>query len=83
MDDAKNFKSSLIIYVQRLSELNLKSRLVEVFQELFLDMDEKICGFSKKDLLGVLILSCSRYREVQRVLLQYGDAIGLVDDDLI
>ncbi|QPG75687.1 hypothetical protein FOA43_003046 [Brettanomyces nanus] len=83
LNDFKNFKTYLIVYVKRLSELNLKDRLIEIFQELFIDMNGKICGVEKKHLLEELILSCSKQREVQRILVQYGESIGLLENNLL
>ncbi|VEU23968.1 DEKNAAC105209 [Brettanomyces naardenensis] len=78
LNDYKNFKTYLMIYVKRLSELNLKDRLIEIFQDLFVDMEGKICGVEKKELLRELILSCSNQREVQRILVEYGEAVGVL-----
>lgn len=42
-----------------------------------------ICGFNKHELLKEIILACAKYREVQRILVQYGKAIGLLNSDII
>lgn len=83
LNDYINYKRFLITYTKRLSELNLKNRLLEVFNGLFIDLDGEICGYSKKKLLEELILSCSKHREVQHILVQYSESIGLLtrDDD--
>lgn len=81
--DFKNFRLYLIIYVKRLGELNLVDRLTEVLQELFLDMDGTICGVEKRSLLKELVVSCAKQREVQRILVQYGESVGLLTNSLI
>lgn len=78
LDDYKNFKMLLITYSKRLSELNLKNRLLEIFNGLFVDMSGVICGHSKRQLLEDLLLSCSKHREVQHILVQYSESIGLL-----
>ncbi|KAG7728499.1 hypothetical protein KL933_001732 [Ogataea haglerorum] len=83
LQDSKSFKSYLILYVKRLCELNLKNRLIELFQELYFSKEEKICGFDRAELLRTLILSCSKYREVQRILVVYGENTGLLEDDIL
>ncbi|ODV82725.1 hypothetical protein CANARDRAFT_204561 [[Candida] arabinofermentans NRRL YB-2248] len=83
LDDSKNFKMFLIMYVKKLGELNFKNRLIEVFQELFVAMDGSICGIKKKELLKELILNCSKFREVQRILIQFGESVGLIEDELL
>lgn len=80
LKDYSNYKMFLIIYARRLSELNLKNRLLEILQSLFTDRNGKICGHSKKELLEELILSCSKHREVQHILVQYSESIGLLPE---
>lgn len=86
LNDFENYKMFLIIYAKRLSELNLKNRLVEILNSLFMDMNGEICGHPKKKLLEDLILSCSKHREVQHILVQYSESIGILnadDDDIL
>ncbi|OBA16355.1 uncharacterized protein OGAPODRAFT_48237 [Ogataea polymorpha] len=83
LQDAKSFKSYLILYVKRLCELNLKNRLIELFEELYFSKEGKICGLDTAELLKTLILSCSKYREVQRILVVYGENTGLLEDDIL
>ncbi len=83
LQDFDNFRLYLIIYVKRLGELNLVDRLTEVLQELFLDMDGKICGVERKSLLEEIIVSCAKQREVQRILVQYGESVGLLESSLV
>lgn len=78
LGDYKNYKTFLIMYTKRLSELNMKGRLLEILEKLFQDMKGKICGHSKHELLEELILSCSKYREVQHILVQFSESIGLL-----
>lgn len=78
LKDYKNFKMLLITYSKRLSELNLKSRLLEILNGLFVDMKGFICGQSKRQLLEDLLVSCSKHREVQHILVQYSESIGLL-----
>ncbi|GAV28807.1 hypothetical protein PMKS-002283 [Pichia membranifaciens] len=80
LKDYSNYKMFLIIYAKRLSELNLKNRLLEILQSLFIDRNGKICGHSKKELLEELLLSCSKHREVQHILVQYSESIGLLPE---
>lgn len=86
LNDYKNYKTFLIIYAKRLCELNLKNRLLEILNSLFVDMAGCVCGKSKGDLLQELILSCSKHREVQHILVQFSESIGLLakadDSDL-
>jgi protein HIRA/HIR1 len=79
LNDYDNYKTFLIIYAKRLSELNLKNRLLEILNGLFVDMNGEICGHPKNKLLVELILSCSRHREVQHILVQYSESIGLLN----
>ncbi|KAH3669087.1 hypothetical protein OGAPHI_001683 [Ogataea philodendri] len=83
LQDSKSFKSFLTLYVKRLCELNLKNRLLELFQELYFNEDEKLCGLDRRELLKSLIYSCSKYREVQRILMVYGENLGIVEQDLL
>lgn len=78
LKDYNNYKTFLIIYAKRLSELNLKSRLLEILQYFFADKHGEICGHSKKEILEELILSCSKNREVQHILVQYSESLGLL-----
>lgn len=78
LNDYNNYKTFLIMYAKRLSELNLKNRLLEVLQSLFIDKEGEICGHPKKKLLEELLLSCSKHREVQHILIQYSESIGLL-----
>lgn len=78
LGDYKNYKTFLIMYTKRLSELNMKGRLLEILDKLFQDRNGKVCGHSKHDLLEELILSCSKYREVQHILVQFSESIGLL-----
>lgn len=80
LKDYSNYKMFLIVYAKRLSELNLKNRLLEILQSLFIDRNGKICGHSKKELLEELLLSCSKHREVQHILVQYSESIGLLPE---
>jgi len=81
LKDFRNFKNNLIIYCKKLSEMNLKERLLEVLNNLFQNLNEKVVGESKKDLLQDLILNCSKHREVQNILVQYSESIGLLNDE--
>ncbi|ONH77384.1 Protein HIR2 [Pichia kudriavzevii] len=79
MDDYKNYKLYLIIYAKRLSELNLKARLIEVLSSLFNDMDGSICGHAKRELLEEVLLSCSKHREVQDILVPFSESVGILN----
>lgn len=79
MDDYKNYKLYLIIYAKRLSKLNLKARLIEVLSSLFNDMDGSICGHAKRELLEEVLLSCSKHREVQDILVPFSESVGILN----
>ncbi|GMM35616.1 Hir2 protein [Saccharomycopsis crataegensis] len=47
------------------------------------EWNPEICGLKKHDLLKDIILACAGNREVQRILVSYGKAIGLLSDEIL
>lgn len=81
LEEAQDFKSFLIIYCKRISELGFKAKLLEIFEQLynFETGDDKMLGFSKHDLLKEIIYQCASIRSVQRILIQYATQLNILD----
>ncbi|CEP20274.1 HIR2 [Cyberlindnera jadinii] len=86
LGESIEFKTHLIIYCKRISEMGFKARLAEIFEELLSqeDMDtsesnSKILDFDKHELLKELIFACAGFRNVQRILVQYATAMNILD----
>ncbi|ODQ78211.1 hypothetical protein BABINDRAFT_162875, partial [Babjeviella inositovora NRRL Y-12698] len=79
LQEHRDFRSYLVIYTRRIAEMGLKTRLVEICQAL-LAGEEELCGYNKKELLKEIILGCAQYRDVQRILTSFAQAIGLVKE---
>lgn len=81
------FKTHLIIYCKRISEMGFRARLLEIFEELLgpqnMNSDEpwdpRLLEFNKHDLLKELIFACANFRNVQRILVQFATAINILD----
>ncbi|OUT20339.1 hypothetical protein CAS74_004586 [Pichia kudriavzevii] len=71
MDDYKNYKLYLIIYA--------KSKTDRILSSLFNDMDGSICGHAKRELLEEVLLSCSKHREVQDILVPFSESVGILN----
>lgn len=98
LQDGATFKTTMIKYCRKLSELGLKTRLLEVFAELLgpqegmakekdvnyaytfgMNWDSAVCGLKKHELLTEILLSCCKFREVQRLVIQYAEPLGIID----
>lgn len=86
LGNANDFKAQLLVYCKRVSEMGLRSKLLEVFQELYNerkgskeDGDIKRLGFEKRELLKEIIFNCASIRSVQRILMEYATLLGIVD----
>lgn len=79
------FKTHLIIYCKRISEMGFKARLLEIFQDLQgpqypdQEWDPKILGYDKHELLKELIFSCASFRNVQRILVQFATSMKILE----
>ncbi|CDK25528.1 unnamed protein product [Kuraishia capsulata CBS 1993] len=85
LGDEASFKNLFIVYMKRLSEIPLKARILEICAELYGPNDvtsapwePKVCGIDKHKLLKEIVLACAKYREVQRILVQYGEAVDVI-----
>lgn len=85
LGEQADFRHFLTIYAKRLCELGLKAKLFEVC-ELILgqnsqksNSETKICGLERKGLLKEIIIACAEHRDAQRILVHFGQKIGLVD----
>ncbi|ONH66350.1 Protein HIR2 [Cyberlindnera fabianii] len=85
LKDDGEFKTHLIIYCKRVSEMGFKARLLEVFEELMgpgesdPTWDNKILSFDKHELLKELIFACASFRVVQRILVQFATDLNILD----
>lgn len=87
LNEGVEFKNYLIIYCKRISEMDYKAKLIEIFQELLGpqglvkddDWDPKILSFEKHALLKEIIFACASIRSVQRILVQFATALGILD----
>ncbi|ODV78638.1 protein HIR2 [Suhomyces tanzawaensis NRRL Y-17324] len=93
LGENKDFHKYFITYVKRICELGFKAKLFEVCNHLLgpqSDEDEEnevdtkwdpmVCGLKKHDLLKEVILACAQSRDAQRILIHFGNKIGLVED---
>ncbi|KAH3688401.1 hypothetical protein WICPIJ_000614 [Wickerhamomyces pijperi] len=86
LGNSDDFKALLLIYCKRVSEMGLRSKLLEVLQGLYNerkgskeDEDIKNLGLDKKELLKDVIFNCANIRSVQRILVEYATLLGIVD----
>ncbi|CAM9011529.1 unnamed protein product [Wickerhamomyces anomalus] len=86
LNEKTEFKNYLIIYCKRISEMDYKAKLIEIFQELLGpqsenkgEWDSKICSFDKHDLLKEIIFACANIRSVQRILIEFATSLGILD----
>lgn len=42
-------------------------------------MDGSICGHAKRELLEEVLLSCSKHREVQDILVPFSESVGILN----
>lgn len=90
LGENKDFHKFFITYVQRICELGFKAKLYEVCDQLLGPIDDpgnknwdpKICGLDKRELLKEIITLCSQFRDAQRVLIHFGEKIGVVNNDI-
>ncbi|ODQ67504.1 Hira-domain-containing protein [Nadsonia fulvescens var. elongata DSM 6958] len=77
-------------YSRRIAEEGMLDRLEEVCQELlgpvFLSDDEcsktwnkELCGIDKHELLREIILAVGKYREAQRVIIEYAECLRVIN----
>ncbi|CCH43814.1 hypothetical protein BN7_3368 [Wickerhamomyces ciferrii] len=88
LNESTEFKNYLIIYCKRISEMEFKAKLVEIFKELYgpeinqqnqEKWDSKILNFDKHELLKEIIFACANIRSVQRILVQFATSLGILD----
>ena len=85
LGEKDDFHAFFLTYVRRISELGLKAQLLGICSELYGPEDMKlngwkptICEWDKRALLKELVLTCAKYRNVQRILVHYAEKIGVV-----
>lgn len=88
LNEQTEFKNYLIIYCKRISEMDHKAKLIEIFQELLgpqtsttdkEEWDPKILSYEKHELLKEIIFACANIRSVQRILIQFATSLGILD----
>lgn len=83
LNEPAEFHRHFSTYTHRICELGLKNKLFEVCQFLWGDDDREqaptVCGYDKHKLLREVVELCSKHRDVQRILLHYGEKIGVVN----
>ncbi|KAK6465588.1 histone transcription regulator HIRA, WD repeat superfamily [Scheffersomyces coipomensis] len=47
-----------------------------------IDWQPVICGLQKHDLLKEVILTCSKHRDAQRILVHFGEKIGVIQEEI-
>jgi protein HIRA/HIR1 len=86
LNESIEFKTHLIIYCKRISEMGFKARLLEIFEELLgpqsdntTQWEPKVVGLDKHELLKELIFACASIRNAQRILVQFATAMNILD----
>ncbi|KAH3666599.1 hypothetical protein WICMUC_005583 [Wickerhamomyces mucosus] len=82
LENITDFKNLLIVYCKRISEMDLKSKLVEIFQNLYYE-EFKIQTLKNHDVLKEIIFACAKIRSVQRVLIDYATLLGILDQVIL
>lgn len=87
LGEKDDFHAFFLTYVRRISELGLQAQLLGICSELYGPEDMKlngwkpeICEWDKRALLKELVLTCAKYRNVQRILVHYAEKIGVVSE---
>lgn len=87
LEEKHDFHEFFLTYVRRISELGLTARLLGICSELYgpedsnqLNWEQKLCGFDKRELLKELVLTCAKYRDVQRILVHFAEKLGIVSE---
>lgn len=77
-----DYRNLTLTYTKRLSELGLRAKLFEVCERILgADDSQPICGHPRRQLLKDVIVLCVEHRDVQRVLLHFGNLIGIVESE--
>lgn len=94
LGERRDFHDFLITYTKRICELGLKAKLFETCQRLLEPeskddsqhspnglLDDKICGYDRKELLKEIILSCAESRDAQRILVHFSKKLGMIESE--
>ena len=83
LEEEEEFSRLLTVYCVRLSELGYADRLEDVLIWLYGDEEggrSKLLGKPRREFLESVLLSCAKFRGVQRKINMFAEAIGLVDE---
>lgn len=90
LESKHELRTFIIMYARRIAEEGLRSRVDELCRELLgpgktddSTWSPTVCGLDKHELLKEVVLKIGKYRESQRVAVVYGQAIGLLEDEVV
>ncbi|KAG5365896.1 Protein HIR1 [Yarrowia sp. B02] len=90
LESKHELRTFIIMYARRIAEEGLRSRVDELCRELLgpgkaqdSNWSPTVCGLDKHELLKEVVLKIGKYRESQRVAVVYGQAIGLLEDEVL
>ncbi|KAM9934437.1 hypothetical protein OXX80_005966 [Metschnikowia pulcherrima] len=86
LGEQTDFKNYLITYANRICELGLQAKLFEICEGIISPSNSEtdkatICGINRRELLKDILLACAEHRDVQRMLVHFGNKIGLLSRD--
>ncbi|KAM9901392.1 hypothetical protein OXX69_008725 [Metschnikowia pulcherrima] len=86
LGEQTDFKNYLITYANRICELGLQAKLFEICEGIISPSNSEtdkatICGINRRELLKDILLACAEHRDVQRMLVHFGNRIGLLSRD--
>lgn len=90
LESKHELRTFIVMYARRIAEEGLRSRVDELCRELLgpgqaqnSNWSPQVCGLDKHELLKEVVLKIGKYRESQRVAVVYGQAIGLLEDEVL
>lgn len=89
LEEKEDFKGFIITYANRLCELGLQAKLYEICEGILGKLhstttqqeNPTICGLDRQGLLKDIVLACAEHRDAQRILVHFGNKIGLISRD--
>ncbi|KAH7323667.1 TUP1-like enhancer of split-domain-containing protein [Rhexocercosporidium sp. MPI-PUGE-AT-0058] len=91
LDAKEEFRIYLFMYAKRLGAEGLKAKVEELLRSIMggiLQEDdvsdiegETLCGWDRKELLKEVVLILGKFRDLQRLTVQYARVLGMDDDE--
>ncbi|KAK0117648.1 HIR complex subunit [Cadophora gregata] len=91
LDAKEEFRIYLFMYAKRLGAEGLKAKVEELLRSIMGgilheddDTDpetERLCGWDRKELLKEVVLILGKFRDLQRLTVQYARVLGMDDDE--